>query len=99
MVADRFTGWVSIHYLQKEATALKLIDCLKNFFVTFRVPEFLATHHVSQFQAAEMEKFLQTWVVLQQRVSLDYNPNSNVRAKIAVKTAKRMLMISIKSDG
>ena len=75
MVADRFTGWVSIHYLQKEATALKLIDCLKTFFVTFGVPEFLATDHGSQFQAAEMEKFLQTWVVLQHRVSLDYNPD------------------------
>ena len=98
VVADRFTGSVSIHYLQKEVTALQLIDCLKTFFVTFGVPEFLATDHGSQFQALEIEKFLQTWGV-KHRVSLDYNPNSNLRAKIAVKTAKRMLIISTKSDG
>ena len=98
VVADRFTGWVSVHYFPREATALQLVDCLKLMFVTFGVPEILATDHGSQFRAAEMEKFLKTWGV-HHRVSSDYNPHSNLRAEVAVKTTKRMLLTSTKADG
>ena len=33
VIADRFTGWISIYYFEKEATTEKVIDILKTSFL------------------------------------------------------------------
>jgi hypothetical protein len=89
VVADRFTGWVSVK---------ELITILREMFSTFGVAEEMASDHGSLFRSAEMEQFLARWGV-RHRTSSEYNPHSNLRAETAVKTAKRLLMTSTGSDG
>ena len=98
VVADRFTGWVSVFYFPREALAKELVAILREMFCTFGVAENLSTDDGSQFRSAEMETFLQRWGVTP-RLSSSYNPHSNLRAESAVKSAKRLLMSSTKSDG
>ena len=45
----------------------------------------------------EINTFLTRWGV-ERRISSDYNPNSNLRSETGVKTAKRPLMTSTKSN-
>ena len=99
IMADRFTGWVSVYYFCKEATAQDLIEILKIYFTTFGVAEHISSDDGSQFRSRIFANFLQRWGVDIHRVSSDYFPHSNLRAETAVKTAKRLLMTNTKSDG
>ena len=95
--ADRFTGWVSVYYFEKEATAKALVKILRES-TTFGVAENLTSDDGPQFRAHDTQEFLDRWGI-EHRVSTAYNPHSNLRAVSAAKTAKRMLMSSTKSDG
>jgi hypothetical protein len=44
-MADRFTGWVSVFYFPKEATAKELITILREMFSIFGVAKELASDH------------------------------------------------------
>ena len=98
MLADRFIGWVSVFYFPMEATAKQLITILREMLSTFDVAESIGTDNRSQFRANEMENFLTRWGA-EHRIISDFNPHSNLRAETGVKTAKRLLMTSNKSDG
>ena len=39
VIADRFSGWLSLNYFPKEASSSDLIVWLKNYFCTFGIPE------------------------------------------------------------
>ena len=96
--ADRFTGWVSVFYFEKEATAKGLVKILRELFTTFGVAENLTSDDGSQCRAHDTQEFLARWGI-EHRISADYNPHSNLRAESAVKTPRRILMSSTKSDG
>ena len=98
VIADRFTGWISIYYFEKEATTEKVIDILKTSFSTFGVAVNLSTDNDTRFRSHAFQEFLKLWGV-SHRVSSDYNPHSNLRAETAVKSAKRILLDNTKSDG
>ena len=92
VLADRFTGWVTIFFFPREAKAKQLITILWEMFSTCGVWENVVTDGRSQFRA--MEIFL-TRLGVEHRISSDYSPLSNLRAE----TTKRLLMTSTKSDG
>jgi len=68
-----------------------LVRHLRTFFATFGVPEELSSDGGPEFKASHTEDFLRLWLV-RHRVSSVGFPQSNGRAEVAVKTAKRLLM-------
>ena len=54
------------------------------------IPEILSSDGGTEFTAAEMQEFLTRWKV-QHRLSSAHYPQSNGRAEVAVKSAKRLL--------
>ena len=94
VVGDRLSGWVEI--LSSSAGtdlggSAGLIRHLRSFFATFGVPEELASDGGPEFTAGNTEKFLRLWGVRHRLSSVGF-PQSNGRAEVAVKTAKRLLM-------
>ena len=68
----------------------KDIKCLRKWFATFGVPEQLASDGGPEFVADTTSKFLRSWGV-SHRLSSAYNPSSNGRAELAVKSVKRLM--------
>ena len=99
VIADRFSGWLSVHYFQKDPTTSDLIKTLKEYFSTFGVCEHFSSDEGPQFRSAQFREFLKTWGVTQHRVSSAYHPHSNLRAETAVKSSKRIILDNTKSDG
>ena len=79
VVADRFSGWLSLFYYAKEATAQDLIAKMKQIFTTFGVSEHFSSDEGSQFRAREFQQFLAQYGV-EHRVSSAYFPHSNLHA-------------------
>ena len=91
--ADRLSGWVDIFKAppgSPQAGAEGLMCCLRNVFAVFGVPEELSSDGGKEFTAHETEAFFERWGI-HHRGSMAYNPQSNGRAEVAVKTAKRLL--------
>lgn len=94
VVGDRLSGWVEVFGSSAGTTlagAAGLIRHLRSFFATFGVPEELSSDGGQEFTAGCTEAFLRLWGV-RHRVSSAHFPQSNGRAEVAVKTAKRLLM-------
>ena len=98
VLADRFSGWLSLHYFPREATAADLIRNLKEYFSTFGIAMHFSSDSGPQFQSSQFRNFLKSWGV-EQRTSSSYFPKSNLRAESAVKSAKRIVMDNSKLDG
>ena len=93
VVGDRLSGWVEV--LSSTAGtnlggAAGLLRHLRSFFATFGVPEELSSDGGPEFTAGCTADFLRLWGV-RHRVSSVAFPQSNGRAEVAVKTAKRLL--------
>ncbi|XP_032241925.1 uncharacterized protein K02A2.6-like [Nematostella vectensis] len=94
VVGDRLSGWVEVLSPPAKtnlAGSTGLIRHLRTFFATFGVPEELSSDGVPEFTAKATEGFLRTWDVKQRLSSVSF-PQSNGRAEVAVKTAKRLLL-------
>ena len=98
VVADRFSGWLSLFYFAREANATDLIKDLKDYFTTFGIAEHFASDSGPQFQSSQFQNFLRSWGI-KHRTSSAYFPKSNLRAESAVKSAKRIVLDNTKSDG
>ena len=99
VTADRLSGWLDIMHVDKSNRGAKgLIAALRRLFATYGVPEELATDGGTEFTSAETQQFLHDWRV-SHRVSSAHHPQSNGRAEVAVKTAKRYLRESISPSG
>ena len=101
VVADRLSGWVEIFSSQSKSFtsgAAGLISHLRSFFKVFGVPEELSSDGGPQFKAMVTKEFLAKWGI-RHRVSSAYFPQSNGRAEVAVKTAKRLLLDNIDPSG
>ena len=99
VIADRFSGWLSVYYYPRQATSSDLIKSMKEYFCTFGVAEQFSSDDGPQFRSHNFKQFLKTWGVAEHRVSSAYNPHSNLRAETAVRSSKRILMDNTKSDG
>ena len=91
VVGDRLSGWVEV-LSSMAGTGLGgstgLIRHLRTFFATFGVPEELSSDGGPEFVAGDTENFLRLWGVRHRLSSVSF-PQSNGRAEVAVKTAKR----------
>lgn len=101
VIGDRLSGWVEVigsNTGSNMAGASGLIRHLRAFFAMFGVPMELSSDGGPEFSAGCTQDFLQRWGV-RHRVSSAYFPQSNGRAEVAVKTAKRLLMTNTGPTG
>ena len=101
VVGDRLSGWPEIYSTptgSSNAGAKGLIACLRSMFATFGVPEELSSDGGPEFIASQTKNFLQKWGVHHRKASA-YHPQSNGRAEVAVKAAKRLLQSNINPSG
>ncbi|XP_077359925.1 uncharacterized protein LOC144005545 [Festucalex cinctus] len=94
VVGDRLSGWVEV--LSSTAGtdlggSAGLVRHLRSFFATFGVPEELSSDGGPEFMSSHTENFFRLWCI-RHRVSSVGFPQSNGRAEVAVKTAKRLLV-------
>ena len=61
VLADRFSGWISVYYFNKEATAAELVKIMKAQFSTFGVAEHFSSDDGPQFRSQTFHEFLQLW--------------------------------------
>ena len=101
MAGDRLSGWSEI-FSAPSGTAWSgakgLIGCLRTMFSTFGVPDELSSDGGPEFTAGATRDFLNRWKV-NHRISSAYHPQSNGRAEVAVKTAKRLLRTNVGHNG
>ena len=101
IVGDRLSGWSEVYATpsgSQYSGARGLIRCLRTFFVTFGVPDELSSDGGPEFVADSTRKFLEQWDV-RHRISSAYFPQSNGRAEVAVKSAKRLLRSNVGPNG
>ena len=101
IVADRLSGWPDIFKCapgSPQSGAEGLIGCLRSYFSRFGIPSEMASDGGPEFVASITTEFLHRWGV-SHRKSSAYLSQSNGRAEVAVKTAKRLLRSNIGPNG
>ena len=101
VIGDRLSGWTEVFSTptgSASSGSKDLIKCLRKCFVTFGVPRELSTDGGPEFKSDLTSRFLKSWGVTH-RVSSAYYPESNGRAEVAVKSAKRLLRSNIHASG
>lgn len=97
VVGDRLSGWVEVLGAAAGTDAggaAGLVRHLRSFFRNFGVPEELSSDGGPEFMAGHTQDFFRLWQI-RHRVSSVSFPQSNGRAEVAVKAAKRLLMSNI----
>jgi hypothetical protein len=95
---DRFSGWLTIFHFGKSATSAELISACRSVFVQNGVAEEVCTDGGPQLASSEFAHFLESWGVHHRLSSVDY-PQSNGRAELAVKSAKRIIRDNTRANG
>ena len=93
---DRYSNWPIVDRAKDGSAGL--INCLRRSFVTYGIPEELASDGGPEFTSRSTESFLKSWGV-RQRISSTAFPHSNSRAEIGVKTVKRMIVGNTDASG
>ena len=75
-----------------------MVNSLRDYFAVFGIAETLCTDGASVFMSEETKTFLRTWGVTH-RVSSAYFAESNKRAELGVKTAKRLIRDNVGCQG
>ena len=88
VIVDRYSNWPIVERAQDGAKGL--IDSLRRSFVTYGIPDELASDGGPEFVAYATQDFLRRWGT-HHRVSSVAFPHSNCRAEVGVKTVKRLI--------
>ena len=98
-IVDRFSGWLNIYHMkQGNSTSQKLISICRDLFIQYGAAEELSSDGGPQFTAQRFQEFLKSWGVKHRRSSVGY-PQSNGRAEVGVKAAKRIIHNNLSADG
>ena len=95
---DRFSAWLTIFHFARRATSAELISACRSVFMQNGVAEEASTDGGPQLTSSEFKGFLKKWGVRHRLSSVDY-PQSNGRAELAVKSAKRIIRDNTRADG
>ena len=91
--ADRYSGWIEAAKIN--STSFRTVKRnLLHWFATYGVPEELSSDGGPPFNSHDYDQMLKDWDI-HKRLSSAYYPQSNGRAEVAVKSAKRALLNSI----
>ena len=88
---DRLSGWPMVKMFNTEATAVKLISTLREFFAATGIPEVFRSDNGPQFTAHGFRKFLHDWAV-RIHPSSPFYPQSNGHAEASVKAVKHLII-------
>ena len=98
VIVDRFSGFMHVYHSREPPTHKFLIRNIRDVFMRYGRPDQLESDGGPQYKSYEFQKFLEKWGV-KHRVSSPYYAQSNGRAELAVKSAKRMLEGNIGNNG
>ena len=99
VTVDRLTGWADVQRAKhSESGGAGLVKILRNLFITFGIPEELASDGGPEFVSGEVQKFLSRYGV-RHRLSSVGNPHSNQRAEVGIKSMKRLLKGNLNASG
>lgn len=93
---DRYSNWPIIERAHDGAKGL--VASLCQVFVTFGIPDELASDGGSEFSSSATAQFLQEWVVHHRMSSVAF-PHSNLRAEVGVKITKRLIACNTNLNG
>ena len=99
LYADRYSAWISVVKIRPtEGNSKFLKSVLSKLFAVYGVPEEFSSDGGSPFNSHDHATFLRKWGV-NIRGSAAYYPQSNGRAELAVKTAKKILLGNCEPNG
>ena len=98
LVVDRYSGWLMVYHFKKEATSNRLVSICREIFANYGVAETISTDGGPQFKGEVFKLFLKKHGINHRISSVDY-PQSNGRAEVGVKTAKRLIMGNTNRSG
>jgi hypothetical protein len=88
-VVDRYSNWLSVFKLERD-TSEQVINVFRPYVSIFSIPVVLTSDGAKVFTSRKMEAFCLKFRIIH-RVSTAYHPRANKRAKVAVKSAKRLI--------
>ena len=97
ILVDKYSNWLSILKLQQN-TSKNLIIALREYFTVFGIAETVCSDGAAVFTANEVSQFFETWGI-RHRISSAYYAESNKRAELGVKAAKRLIRNNIGVKG
>ena len=98
IIADRYSGWITIYHFKWRSHHFIYWKDLQSAVHHFWVPDELSTNGGLKFTPNSFKTFLKIWGVQHQKSSVEYS-QPNGRAKVAVKSAKRIIYGNTGTNG
>ena len=94
---DKYSNWLSVLKLLQD-TSKHLVNAFRDYFSIFGIAETVCTDGATVFTSEETSKFFSTWGI-KHRISSAYHAESNKRAELGVKAAKRLIRDNVGPKG